>query len=390
MNDKINLTNTNGATISTDLICFIESNASGKRYIYHTLNEEMGTDSNKTIKLYVDKIRQNNPNLDTPITDEEWGILRGYMGDAINGVVNPEVKYLPISELTDPFIVSERAIAMPVSYDYVNKQRGIYAESVVKNEISSENVPQNSTSTPAPEAMENVQANEVQTQDVPPIHVENATPVGEPAPIQNMEAPVQAPVESMSSVQQSNMFDNNVAPVQPEQTPAPVAPTPVENVENNMFNNNVVSEPNASIESTTIVSPEPVNQNSEMTSSNAKIEPIDVASIEHKYNEIIEDLKNVMAKEIEAAKRYNATIELSSMHNEQHANYVQNEQIKEAGIVSQGTTESTLVQQPVPPINNTVEPTPITPVIPTPVDGENSDTSNGGLETNWFDVPPAN
>ena len=78
-------------------------------------------------------------------------------------------------------------------------------------------------------------------------------------------------------------------------------------------------------------------------------------------------------EELEAAKRYNATIELSAMHNEQHANYIANEQNKEIDTVT--------------PIETPIEPEAVTPVIPEPTVAPI--TSPTDIETNWFDMPVA-
>ena len=96
---------------------------------------------------------------------------------------------------------------------------------------------------------------------------------------------------------------------------------------------------------------------------NSPLEPIDITQIEEKYNKMIEDINKLRTDEIEAAKRYNATLELSAMHNAQHASYVQSEQT---------AVEST---------PSSIEPT---PVAPTPIEPQ---TNNIDIETNWFDMP---
>lgn len=332
MNEKINITKSDGATISADIICFLENIKTGKRYAYYTLNETVGAGPSSTVKIYVSKIAQNNPALDTAITEEEWGILKGYMSDALKGNTNPDIKYISLKELASPTSISEKAIAMPTSYDYINKQRGIYAQSIASIEESSEGSAASITPAPEPTVVE-----ETPEPTVAPV-AEPAAPVAEPTP-----APVQEPVPAPD----------------PITTPAE-APTPVE---------------------TPVTPPieEPADNNaSNNTGSSATLTPINIEEIEQKYAEMIDTINKLKTQELEAAKRYNATIELSAMHNEQHANYVQNEQSKEVA--------PNVEQAPIAP---TPEPTPVvetpisepTPVIPT------TPVTDANLETNWFDMP---
>ena len=288
MNDKIKLIKTNGTTVEGDIICFLEDTISSKRYIYYTLNEIVGVEPSSTIKIYVAKVKQNDET-DIPISEEEWGKLKGFMGEVLKDTDNATIKYLPLSLLTDPTIVDEKVIAMPTMYDYISKHRGVYANKVATME---EEV--------APVAME--QPSEVTP--VSEVPVEDAklesSPVSEPAPL------VQEEVSAAS---------------EPEE---PVASSPA-------------------------------------------LEPIDLSQIEEKYNKLIQDINKLRNDEIEAAKRYNATLELSAMHNAQHASYVQSEQI---------AVES----EPAP----SVEPT---PVVATPIEPQ---TNNVDIETNWFDIPQQN
>ena len=99
--------------------------------------------------------------------------------------------------------------------------------------------------------------------------------------------------------------------------------------------------------------------------------PIDLVEIEKKYEEMIATINRLKEQELEAAKRYNATIELSAMHNEQHANYVASEQSKETVVNSAPS----------------VEPTPVETVVPEPVQTQVSNPTD--IETNWFDMPAA-
>lgn len=380
MNEKINLTKADGSTVQADLICFLEAVATGRRFIFYTLNEVIGSDNSATVKIYVSKIKQDNPALDGPISQEEWEMMtKRVMKSTIQGTPCDEVRYIPLSELVNPVSVSDKAIAMPVFHDYINKHRGLYAQSVatsVEPAVPQSEAALQSEGPVAPDTM-------------------TATTAIEPAP---------APQEPMAQVQPeapANIFD---APS------ASVAPTAVEAAP--------MSAPSATLEpqdtltvqesAPTSVTPAPLEASSasetaktvsEESASGAVMEPIDLAMIESKYDEMIAGINKLKEQELEAAKRYNATIELSVMHKEQHASYVQSEQTKEVPLV-----EPTPMEAPAPSVapmgevpNMTasltaeiapsapsqplgVEPTPVTPVVPEPVTAQ-------ALETNWFDMP---
>lgn len=344
MNEKINITYADGRQIQADLICFIENVANNKRYVYFTLNETVGTGTSSTVKIYVGNIKLNNPALDTPIAEDEWGVLKGFMGDALKDNANPNVKYIPLTEIGQNVnIISDRAIAMPISYDYINKQRGTYATAVAGAETGE------SAETPAAEP----------------------SPIIEPTPVVNPE-PVEPPVPEPTPV----------TPIVPE--PVEAVPTPTETP--------APAEPPVTEES--------APADDDTTSGSAlQLEPIDISSIETKYAEMIADIEKLKNREIEAAKRYNATIELSQMHNEQHASYVQSEvqkeiptaPIQETPIVP--VADAAPTANPVPVAGTPViptaapvpEPTPVTPTVPEPAPA----TSETSIETNWFDMPAA-
>ncbi len=401
MNEKININKTDGSSIMADLICFIENTTTGKRYIYYTLNEVVGAGTNSTVKIYVSKIKQDNPTLDAPITEEEWGALKGYMGDALKGNSNPSVKYIPMSELVNPTSVSERAIAMPTSYDYINKQRGIYATSVAGagTDAGTQNTPIPEATNPAPAPVQEPTPLESSPSPapaptitptpvepgpaVPPLEPVAPTPEPTPAPTVTpvVEAPVSAPVEPPITPEAP------VAPIEPAQPPiGPTAPLKVE-------------EPTPAV-------PPISNDNTETGDSSnpstAVLKPIDINEIEAKYAEMSKNLENLKNLEIEAAKRYNATIELQEMHNEQHASYIENEQAKVTPIAGSPIVEPTpapITPAPAPapevgPVPTVtpgianpapIEPTPVTPVTPEPVAAAPAD-----IETNWFDMPANN
>ena len=322
MNDKLELIRTSGETINADLICFFENTQNNKRYVYFTLNEIVGSGPSATVKIYVGKAKQNDVNLDAPINDADWEYLKGVMGEVLKGTANPSIKYLNISALTDKTLISEKVIAMPTTYDYINKHRDLYNSSI-SSESSSEVL------TPV------VETPQVTPADTPVVSAE-PTPVVE-TPIEPIIPSVQVPVE-------------------------PVVVTP--------------SEPTV---------------NEVVESTNANMMPINIENIERKYQEMAESLNKLKEQEIEAAKRYNATLELSSMHNEQHAEYVANEQSKEVAAVE----PAPVIDVPTEPVSMPVEPamgTPVAPIVePTPIEPTpvipSALIANNSIETNWFDMP---
>lgn len=300
MNETINLTKMDGTNIEATLICYFENVNDKKQYLYYTLNEISGTDSNSTVKIYCAKVRQNDPILDEPINESTWERLKGHMAEALKETLNSDIKFLPIGSLTDKTIVSEKVIAMPVSYNYIAKHYKFYIDN-----ISSD------------------------------------TNVIEPAPI-----------------------DAN--PAQEIELTEPVGPSSPSEEENNNVNKQAVVEP-------TVAPAEYSAPNDTVQIDDMGANPIDIAAIEQKYAKMIEDINKLKEQELEAVKRYNATIQLSSMHNEQHASYVQNEQTKE-------------VVTPLP--QNTFEPTPVepTPIEPVAVEPA-APIPPQDIETNWFDMP---
>ena len=234
--------------------------------------------------------KQNNET-DVPISEEEWGKLKGLMGEVLKDTENATIKYLPQSLLTDPTIIDEKVIAMPTMYNYVSKHRGVYANKIATMKLES-------------------------------------------APV-NPEEGAQKPTQEEAQVLETN----------PQET-APSTQQVVEPTQNEQE------------EQTSIIDV----QESEI--NNPALESIDINSIEEKYNKMVEDINNLKTKEIEAAKRYNATLELNAMHNAQHASYVQSEQ-------------TTVLDTPAP----SVEPTPI---VATPIEPQMNSVD---IETNWFDMP---
>lgn len=316
MNNRINITKVDGTVVQADIICLLENIQSGSKYAYYTLNEIIGAGTNSTVKIYVSKEMTGEPAKDLPITDQEWQELKGYMAESLKDVKNPNVLYLPIQETFTS--VSDKAIAMPVNYDYVNKQRNLYMDEVNK-----------AVQTPEP----------VTTSVEPAI---------EPVPVE----PVAPAIEEVQAVPELQP----IAPTITEEvniTPEVVTPVAVEPV---ITPEIIPIEEQPVVPEVTPVAP--VNDN-----PGTVLQKIDLAEIEDKYAQMFDELEQLKEHELEAARRYNATIELSEMHIEQHASYVANEQTKEA-------------PQPM------VEPT---PVVPEPIISNPAPTTS--VETNWFDMP---
>ncbi len=160
-----------------------------------------------------------------------------------------------------------------------------------------------------------------------------------------------------------------------------VIPEPITELEQNVATEEPAPTPiiqEEVVEQITSVEPAPVQEEIQPVQEEVvlKSNPINIEEIELKYEQMIESINRLKEQEIEACKRYNATLELNSMHNEQHANYVATEQEKEVVPIQ---------EQSIPKMENVVEPAPITPIIPEP----EIQTAPTDLETNWFDMPAA-
>lgn len=390
MNEKINFTKADGTSVQVDLICFLEVVASARRFVFYTLNEVIGTDANATVKIYVAKVKQDNAVLDTPITPEEWQLFtKTVMKSTIQGVPCNEIKYVPMTELSNPVSVGEKAIAMPVFHDYISKQRGLYAQNVavVENTLASQGTGAVTPAVPGPQEPQVQPVTEVppQAPDTMTAQTTAETLPQEPV-VEESVADANAPVGAETSFEVSgtgNIFDQPAAPFV---APTAVEPTPAATT-------------SATLEPQDTLSAQGTDTGFVGTIDNgtaAVLEPIDVSSIEAKYDEMIANLNKLKVQELEAANRYNATIQLSAMHKEQHANYVQSEQGKEASEPNGSAplmADATIAPaNPIPvaePQESVVaspampnEPTPVTPVVPEPVP-----VSPANLETNWFDMP---
>ena len=124
------ITKADGSSVNASVICYFKVNDA--RYVYYTLNELSQDPTNQTIKIYVAKEKTDNPAVDVPITEEDWTILKGYMSDVLKDAPLAGVEYLPSKE--NMIIVDEKGIAMPTSYDYVNKHAKVYQDAVSSSE----------------------------------------------------------------------------------------------------------------------------------------------------------------------------------------------------------------------------------------------------------------
>ena len=337
MNSKINITKSDGMTVSADLICYFQTG--DNKYVYYTLNEMGGDAANSTVKVYVGKVKTDNPAVDVPITEEEWGKLKNHMGEVLKDTAN-DMSYLPAPE--NVTTVSEKVIAMPTSYDYVNKHRSVYEEAV-KNAPVQE----------APAPLESAPAVDIQpaveegVPEVSPFAVPQADTV------ENSEPEVNAP--------EVPEVPDAVEPIIPE---LETTETPVEDATISPF---AVPEPEQEKPLPKLdETPAPVEPMSAFNipteeSGNEKI--INIDEIDKKYDDMIRDIEDLRKREKEAAERYNATLELTEMHTEQHAASI---------AADMGNNVEPALS----------EPTPVTPVVP-----EAPAAPANDVETNWFDMP---
>lgn len=331
MNSKINITKSDGMAVSADLICYFQTG--DNKYVYYTLNEMGGDATNSTVKVYVGKVKTDNPAVDVPITEEEWGKLKNHMGEVLKDTVN-DMSYLPAPESVTT--VSEKVIAMPTSYDYVNKHRSVYEEAV-------KNAPVQEMPTPAVETQPAVEEG---VPEVSPFAVPQADP------IENSEPEVKAPSFGVPEVPA------------PE---GPIIPAPEAPAEDTTINPFAVPEPEQEKPLPKLdEAPAPVDPMSGFnipTEESGNDKAINIDEIDKKYDDMIRDIEDLRKREKEAAERYNATLKLTEMHTEQHA-------------ASIAADMGNSVEPAIP------EPTPVTPVVP-----EAPAAPTNDVETNWFDMP---
>lgn len=334
MTEKINIIKMNGTNIQAELICLLENTLTRRQFVFYTLNEVMGAQPNSTVKIYVSKVSQNDPSLDNPISDAEWAELKGIMGEVLKGVDNPNLKYIKAEPTLGLACVSDKAIAMPTSYEYVSKHKNVYLNAILNPVIEE----------PAKEEV---------VEEIPVQDIVSSEMVVQEEPIMEGPAVMNEPIYEAASVaipEEPNSYENTI--MEPVIEPV-IEPVMEQEVSEAVVENGPAYEA-------------PAMENETPVSNYANMEFINIEEIEQKYNDMFESLNKLKEQELEAAKRYNATLELSAMHNEQHASYVASEQEKEV------------------PLNQTNnEPMPVEPV---PIEFP-SEAANVNLETNWFDLP---
>jgi len=336
MTEKINIIKMNGTNIQAELICFLENTLTKRQFVFYTLNEIMGAQPNSTVKVYVSKISQNDPNLDNPISDAEWSELKGIMGEVLKGIENPNLKYLKVEPSIGLSCVSDKAIAMPTSYEYVSKHKSVYFNAILNPVVEEPLVEEVVEEVP----VENILPTDYVENDG--VVIEPEVVISEPSVLSEQDV-INEPEAEFEQV--SVVSEPSLRSIQ-----EPVVETAVQE---------------------DVVAPETTDVKESFTSENEVIIPnnyvnmeyININEIVEKYDAMFDNLNKLKEQELEAAKRYNATLELSAMHNEQHASYVASEQEKEV-------TSATTINEP-------------SPIEPVSIEVPNS----VNLETNWFDLP---
>ena len=120
MNMKnVTIVGEDGTNQTASLIAYLKN---GNDYgLFYTMNEPGSSD--QTVKIYYGKEKQDNPMLDTPLSDEEWDKANSHMRTVIKGDAST-VEYLPPKDSYS--IIGFRATNMPISYDFINKQVNLY------------------------------------------------------------------------------------------------------------------------------------------------------------------------------------------------------------------------------------------------------------------------
>ena len=327
------ITKADGSSVNASVICYFKAN--DVRYVYYTLNELSQDTNNQTIKIYVAKEKSDNPAVDVPISEEDWTILKGYMSDVLKDApIN--VEYLPAKE--NMIIVDEKGIAMPTSYNYVNKHAKIYEDSVANSDAQGGNVvtaaPVEPTPAPAPAEApaptpEAPAAMEATVAD-PPLAVPPTTQV-DIAPAPEAEA------------------DKTVPPA-PEAPAAPAEPSVPSGINipdvNSLNAEEPAVNPFAQIEApTTETSEAPAPEAQPTNTENLNGDKIDVEKIHEKYEEMRKELDELESKEKAAAESYNATLDLIKSHNEQHAEKVAESKEAEAPVPETPAPETPVVPE---------------------------------------------
>lgn len=395
MNMKnVTIVGEDGTNQTASLIAYLKN---GNDYgLFYTMNEPGSSD--QTVKIYYGKEKQDNPMLDTPLSDEEWDKANSHMRTVIKGDAST-VEYLPPKDSYS--IIGFRATNMPISYDFINKQVNLYyANNFGEVAPAAPDAPVVMPETPA--VPEEPLVSETPAVPEEPVVPEAPVPeveVDKPVPPVVPEAPMEpglSPDINIPSVNDLNAEPapvDAVAPVIPDappaevpapEVPAPEAPAfpgePVAPEAPNMFETPAPMEPVMD----NPVAPEapafPVgddNQtNTEADAGNS------IEFIKEKYNQMREFIDQLEQMEIDAVNRIEDTMKLNDMANAQHAEAV----AQDMGMSNDAPPMPVEPEAPVAPEVSAPEASPLEPV--TPVVPEAPAAQDAG-ETNWFDTPQA-
>ena len=404
MNMKnVTIVGEDGTNQTASLIAYLKN---GNDYgLFYTMNEPGSSD--QTVKIYYGKEKQDNPMLDTPLSDEEWDKANSHMRTVIKGDAST-VEYLPPKDSYS--IIGFRATNMPISYDFINKQVNLYyannfgevapeasvvpeTPAVPEEPVVPESpvIPEVPTEVPAPE-MEADKPVPPVTPEVPaepafapdinipsvsdlnaePAPVDAVAPLAGEAPVADGAlSPVEPPVEAPAAPEEPVVAD---APVEAPadalnifETPAPLKPTPNEPVEPVVDSPVDTGMPTVGMDN---------QSNIEADAGNS------IEFIKEKYKQMRDFIDQLEQMEIDAVNRIEDTMKLNDMANAQHAEAV----AQDMGMSNDAPPMPTEPVEPAAPEVSAPDAAPIDPV--TPVVPEAPAAQDAG-ETNWFDTPQA-
>lgn len=425
MNMKnVTIVGEDGNSQTASLIAYLKN---GNDYgLFYTMNEPGSSD--QTVKIYYAKEKQNNPMLDTPLSDEEWDRANSHMRSVIKGDASTAEYLAPKDSYS---IIGFKATNMPISYDYINKQVSLYYSSNTQEGTTNPEAP---AAPDAPVVMPQVPEEPVASQ-VPEAPVPPEVEADKPVPPVVPEAPVEASISPDINIPSVNDINaepapvDAVAPIAPEvpaepaevapapdalaptmeaapeapavpEEPAPAIAEPPADVPN-IFETPAPMETPASdtveplpvntdnsFESPAPITPNETPDNNEANAGNS------IEFIKEKYNQMREFIDQLEQMEIDAVNRIEDTMKLNDMANAQHAEAVAQDMgmSNDAPVMPETPVEPAPVaaenptpEAPAAPDALIPEAAPIEPV--TPVVPEATATDSG--ETNWFDTPQA-
>lgn len=379
MNMKnVTIVGEDGTNQTVSLIAYLKN---GNDYgLFYTLNEPGSSD--QTVKIYYAKEKQDNPMLDTPLSDEEWDKANSHMRSVIKGDAST-VEYLAPKDSYS--IIGFKATNMPISYDFINKQVNLYYSNSFAEEAPAA-IPEAPVAPEAPAVPEAPIAEVEADKPVPPVVPEapmdpglspeinipsvsdlNAepAPVDAVAPIVPDAPPVDVPAPEVPAPEAPAFPGEPVAPEAPAEpvnmfeTPAPMEPAP--------------SEPMPEAPAFPVGDDNQTNPEADAGNS--------IEFIKEKYNQMREFIDQLEQMEIDAVNRIEDTMKLNDMANAQHAEAV----AQDMGMSNDAPPMPVEPEAPVAPEVPAPEAAPLEPVTPVVPDAPASDAG----ETNWFDTPQA-